>query len=484
MSIGARLTRAFVCVSLVIAAGSLITISQFAESVYQTKRILAIDKRLADVYLLEGDLTALNRQLSAIAEQRDLPGLNSATHSIRSKLSEDLRQSLASFHQSGATAPDTLVASTHSVYDELDAIERLAGVADWQAIRLRINIQLTDIIGSIKGVVDRVALGVYEDRLKAAREVEAIRRRGEIILGITAVTSLLTSLLLGVRVTKSIVHPLRRIKEAAHQIAARDFHLNLVTDSNDELADVGRDLVVAARELEISYSALQRSNNDLERFAYVVSHDLREPLRTVSSFSQLLHRKAKDVLDAGNLEYLALIIEGAARMNRLIEGILEYSRLTNSEQPGFEKLEIGSIVEAVQSSLQAAIGESGALVTCGPLPQVVGNRIQIIQVFQNLISNAIKYRRPDIALKIHISAQLQPDTWLFCIQDNGPGIDPEHRVRIFDIFQQVGDRKAGGAGIGLAVAKRIVEQHGGAIWVESSPGGGSRFFFTLPRQAS
>lgn len=484
MTIGARLTRAFVCVCLVIAAGSLITISQFAESVFQTKRILAIDKRLADVYLLESDLTALNRQLSAIAEQRDLPGLTSATHAIRSKLNKDLKQSLASFHESGATAPDTLVASIHSVYDELDAIERLAGVADWQAIRLRINIQLTDIIGGIKGVVDRVALGVYEDRLKAAREVEAIRRRGELILGITAVASLLTSLVLGVRVTKSIVHPLRRIKEAAHQIAARDFHLHLVTDSNDELAEVGRDLVIAARELEISYTALQRSNKDLERFAYVVSHDLREPLRTVSSFSQLLHRKAKDVLDADSLEYLAFVIEGAARMKRLIEGILEYSRFTNSEQHGFEKLQIASVVETVESNLQAAIEESGALVTCGPMPEVFGNRVQILQVFQNLMSNAIKYRRTDVRLKIHISAQQQPDKWLFCIEDNGPGIDPEHRVRIFDIFQQVSDRKAGGAGIGLAVAKRIVEQHGGSIWVESDLGRGSKFFFTLPRQSS
>lgn len=484
MTIGTRLTRAFACVSLVIAAGSLVTISQFAESVFQTKRILAIDKRLADVYRLESDLGVLTRQLSAVAEQHDMAGLTATTHSIRARLNGDLTQALRSFQKSGATAPDTLVASTHSVFDELDAIERLAGVTDWQAIRLRINIQLADITDGIKGVVDRVGLGVYEDRLKAAQEVDAIRRRGEVILAITAVVSLLTSLLLGLLVTKSIVAPLRRIKEAAHQLAARDFNLRLVTDSNDELADVGRDLIIAARELEVSYSALKRSNNDLERFAYVVSHDLREPLRTVRSFSQLLHRKIKGILDAESSEYLTYVMGGAAHMNRLIDGILEYSRLANSEQHGFEDFAIAPIIETVQNNLHAAIEASGASLSWDSMPRVFGNRVQIIQVFQNLINNAIKYRKPDVPPKIHVSSRQQSGGWIFCIEDNGLGIDPEYHSRIFDMFQQVSSKKGAGSGIGLAVAKRIVEQHGGAIWVESHLGSGSQFFFSLPGRSS
>jgi len=227
---------------------------------------------------------------------------------------------------------------------------------------------------------------------------------------------------------------------------------------------------------------LQRSNEELEQFAYVASHDLQEPLRSIGSYCQLLQRRYKGKLDNDADQFIDFAVEGAKRMQVLINDLLKYSRVGTRGKP-FEPTDCNAVFNDAISNLRQAIEESAAVVTSDPLPAVSGDAVQLGQLFQNLIANAIKFRG-EAAPKIHVSACEYGDQTVFSVRDNGIGIDARHGERIFQIFQRLHERgKYPGTGIGLAVCKKIVARHGGRIWVESTPGEGSNFRFTLAPQA-
>jgi len=229
------------------------------------------------------------------------------------------------------------------------------------------------------------------------------------------------------------------------------------------------------------YSAdLERSNQELRRFAYVASHDLQEPLRSIVSFSQLLERRFKGRLDADADEYLGFIVEGGQRMQALIEDLLLFSRIeTQAVAP--VPTETGEVIADAIRSLDARIREAQATITIGPMPVAMTDRAQLEQVFTNLIGNALKYHRLDVPAEIRISAEKQGDGWEIAIADNGIGIEAEYYDRIFEMFRRLHTKdQYDGTGIGLAVVKKIVERLGGFVRVESTPGEGSTFFFTLP----
>ena len=236
----------------------------------------------------------------------------------------------------------------------------------------------------------------------------------------------------------------------------------------------------AEEEIRRYARELQRSNQELEHFAYVASHDLQEPLRTVSSYSQLLARRYRGRLDSDADDFIAFMVEGAARMQTLINDLLSFSRIGTRGDP-FAPVDGAKILAAAQENLEAAIRESGAVITHEALPPLVADQTQLTQLFQNLFGNAIKFRRPDQAPRIHVSATRQDGAWHLSVRDNGIGIDPQFFERIFILFQRLHAREEyPGTGIGLALCKKIVERHGGRIWVESDPGKGSTFHFTLP----
>lgn len=236
----------------------------------------------------------------------------------------------------------------------------------------------------------------------------------------------------------------------------------------------------AQDQIQQTVDALTRSNVELERFAYVASHDLQEPIRNIVAYSQLLAQRYRGRLDADADEFLGYIVGGAKRMHALVLDLLAYSRLSAAGQP-FRMVNLGRVVNAVCDDLRMAIRDSGARITTGPLPLVYGDEIQLVALFQNLIGNAIKFRRPDTLPAIYVGAQREERAWVLEVIDNGIGMDPAFLDKIFVIFKRLHTAQAyPGTGIGLAVAKRIVERHGGAISVESTPGQGSRFCVTLP----
>ena len=225
---------------------------------------------------------------------------------------------------------------------------------------------------------------------------------------------------------------------------------------------------------------LRASNEELQRFAYVASHDLQEPLRSIVSFSQLLDRRYRGRLDADADDYLGYIVEGGRRMQALILDLLQVSRIETDAKP-LAPTETGAIVAGVVRALETSISEADGRVVVDPLPTVLADPSQLELVFTNLIGNALKYRRPGIPPVIRVSAEREGTLWRFTVEDNGIGIDPEYFERIFVMFQRLHTREQyDGTGIGLAIVKKIVERHGGQVWVESSPGAGSTFLFTLP----
>ena len=236
----------------------------------------------------------------------------------------------------------------------------------------------------------------------------------------------------------------------------------------------------AEEKLKETIEELERSNDELQQFAYITSHDLQEPLRTIASYTQLIERRYKDKLDSDADDFIEFIVEAAVRMKDMIQGLLYYSRVgtrggelmsTNTEK----------LLEIVISNLNAAIEENEVTITHDDLPVVVADEGQLVQLFQNIISNAIKFRKDDEYPRIHISAHKNANEYVFSVADNGIGIESQYFSRIFEVFKRLHTRvEYEGTGIGLSISKRIIERHNGRMWVESEFGEGATFYFTIP----
>jgi light-regulated signal transduction histidine kinase (bacteriophytochrome) len=237
------------------------------------------------------------------------------------------------------------------------------------------------------------------------------------------------------------------------------------------------------REMQRRNEELTKANRELEEFAYVSSHDLKEPLRMVNIYTQLLLRDfAREEKKAQ--QYAAFINEGVNRMEKLLHDLLTYSRTLYAEGESAAAADLSkSLVQALET-LNGRIEECTAQIDCGELPRVIGDESQLAQVFQNLVSNALKYRRSDVPPKITISAELKGSEWIIAISDNGIGFDPKYAERIFGLFKRLHKDEYPGTGLGLTICQRIVERYGGRIWAEGRPGAGATFYFTLPEARS
>lgn len=310
--------------------------------------------------------------------------------------------------------------------------------------------------------------------------------------------------ILGTPLTRHVreesLEPLAQLLAAADEEAERPFKgLVELADGHDVHLTVtrrtdpagGTSLIVivqdvtteleAVRALERHSAELARSNEELEQFGYAVSHDLQEPLRVISSFTELLQRRHGEELSESGREYLDFIADGSRRMHEMIRDLLQYSRVQTRGRP-FQEVDLEPVLDEVLDNLQVLLAESGGEVLREPLPTVRADRTQMVQLLQNLVGNGLKFHPPDRAPRIRVDAATLDDGWRVRVHDNGIGIGREQGDRIFRVFQRLHGRgQYPGTGVGLSIARRIVERHGGAIGYDSVPGEGTTFWFTLPR---
>jgi signal transduction histidine kinase len=291
-------------------------------------------------------------------------------------------------------------------------------------------------------------------------------------------------------ITPMIGEAVRRFQAEAELAKHREHLEELVAQRTRELEAANEQLRKEVTSREVAEEALlhaaedlKRSNLDLEQFGYVASHDLQEPLRAVAGYVRLLEHRFPEKVDAKAREYIAGAAEGATRMERLITDLLTFSRLS-TEGGTFAPTDLGVPLDTALRDLQFSIRAANAVVTSDPLPTLPVDASQMVQLFQNLIANGLKFHgeRPP---QIHIGARSEQERWVFWVRDNGIGIESQYFERVFQVFQRLHTRnKYPGTGIGLAICKKIVERHGGTIWVESQPGQGSTFFFSMRKVAS
>lgn len=346
----------------------------------------------------------------------------------------------------------------------------------------------------------RAAAAVQQTRLQAVRattyaELRSVERQLDWAFAAAALAILLLSGLVVSGLRRGVTAPLERLSRDVREVGAGDFARAVTATGPADLRRLAEEVEGMRRRLadELAFSdqararldeqagELRRSNGELEQFAYVASHDLQEPLRKVASFCQLLQRRYADKLDERADQYIAFAVDGANRMQTLINDLLAFSRVGRTHKD-YVPVDLEDVLAATVDSLGIAVEESGAVITHDPLPVLVADSTQIGMLFQNLIGNAIKFRAPDLAPEIHLSAAQEGDRWHFAVRDNGIGIGTEFADRVFVIFQRLHTKEAyPGNGIGLAMCKKIVEFHGGTIAVDPDTASGTRISFTLPQ---
>jgi signal transduction histidine kinase len=346
----------------------------------------------------------------------------------------------------------------------------------------------------------------YTPRFAVVNRIEVVGRQWTLAFTtrpefeLTSGRELTAYILIGGLAISILLFGLARSQATAHEAAERTSRVlqeeiaerkraeEALRKTHDELEQRVKERTL---ELELQAQELSRSNAELERFAYVASHDLKEPLRMVTGFTQLLARRYKGKLDDDADEFIGFAVDAAGRMEGLIQDLLTFSR-TGSQSREITAVSAETALERAVKNLKTAIEESGAIISYDSLPTVLANQVQLVQLFQNLLGNAIKFRQKDQPPRVEISAGIRESSsplrteaerkeWLFTVRDNGIGFDPQYAERIFVVFQRLHTRdEYPGTGVGLAICKKIIESHGGKMWAESQPGKGATFYFTLP----
>jgi signal transduction histidine kinase len=357
------------------------------------------------------------------------------------------------------------------------------------------------LFDSLRASVDVVDTRLAEMRAAALDDLDTAARNATIAMLIQVAGLILSGIIIVVALARVVVGPIERLGRDARVVAAGDLDHVVVGERSPDLARLGADvdamrsrivgeveqLNAASADLERQAEELARSNADLEQFAYVASHDLQEPLRKVSGFCQLLQMRYADQLDERANEYIHYAVDGAKRMQDLINDLLAFSRVGRTTE-SFEPVDLDAVTHDVIDVLGPAIEDAGARVTVGDLPTVAGDRRLLAATVQNLIANALKFRReepPTIAITATLSDGAAGDgEWVIEVADNGIGIDPDYGEQIFTIFKRLHSKtEYAGTGIGLALSKKIVEFHGGRIWLEPTPPPGATFKVALPTSA-
>lgn len=504
--INVRLRLFFAAVVILMFLGSVLTFLQFRHISSYVTRVTRAERRASELLRLNSSLVRLMSHLHRLAEDEQAIRFETEAH----RLLDEFRQRgsrnekmLAEIAREGERHA-LLVAGIRSILTSLPArvssLIILARNGDWLALHARLLNQTDQTDDVVEALTYQMDQDLEKARERLAEDLEAAQTRATNILVLAGMLSLTVATALGASVARSITRPLSKLAEGARALAAGNFEHRIPIQGNDELAHLAHVFNNSAAELsklfedvrteraaaQAAESALQeraeelsRANADLEQFAYSASHDLKEPLRTVALYSQMLQRRYAGQLDAPAEEYIAYIDRGARQMELLITDLLTYTQTAQARANVDSPADVQAVLDRLLTTLRPQILSQQCSISSGPLPKVNTHEIHVQQVLQNLIGNAMKYRG-DEDPEIRIWAEPQGDLWRFSVSDNGIGIEPQYAVQIFGIFKRLHGHKYPGTGIGLAICQRIVERYGGRIWVESELGRGAIFRFTLP----
>lgn len=319
-----------------------------------------------------------------------------------------------------------------------------------------------------------------ENKLRRTELRNQLNNSSKIIL-ITCAMAILAGLFVAFKTIRSIVKPIKILKDCAQRISKGDYQHRVNLKGNDELTMLGNTFNEMAGSLERSFDSIKRKNKELEQFVYIASHDLQEPLRTIRSFTKLLSNQFKGKLDETGDHYIRFIAKASARMQYLVKDLMDYSRLGNDKD--LESIDCMSLVLGVQDDLSELMKETDCKLVIGNLPEVQGYKTSLGLLFQNLINNAMKFQMSEVSPVVEVFHEEDENFWKFGVKDNGIGIEDQHKEKIFSIFKRLHSRNEyEGTGIGLAHCQKIVEMHEGTIWVTSEPAKGSTFYFTLAKR--
>ncbi|GGO67735.1 sensor histidine kinase [Nonomuraea cavernae] len=365
--------------------------------------------------------------------------------------------------------------------------EQPTGLGRLPVARWFVATGLAAVIALAGGIVLTVLMieAVRDAGPRPVVEVQLDRLNAALVVLFVVVVAVAVGLAVIVRYT--VLKPIAQLTEQVRQVASGDFDQRLRVDRPAELAELSSHIdamrvrvVTAWRTAEDQADELRRSNGELEQFAYVASHDLQEPLRKIASFTQMLEQRYGDQLDDRAKQYIHYSVDGAKRMQLLINDLLDFSRVGRVSGERVV-IDTGEALRLALSNLSARIEDSEAVVTSDELPKVIGNRLQLTQLFQNLVENAVKFRS-EAPPRVHIGVRRAGEMWEFSCSDNGIGVEPKYADRIFLIFQRLHPRDVyPGTGIGLALCRKIIDFHGGQLWLDGdAEGPGTTFRWTLP----
>ena len=516
LSIFSRLAVGYCALLILVTGASVYTVTQMSRVRHVTRSIISADnnlfdiqKKLADILLSE---IRHEKKFLIMKDAELYSGFLRATGDFERNLDE------AILHSDSTEVKDLLsrIKQFHDRYKILFNSQVEYVKAGKKSSGHQYAEDMNRITGSIMEELETLRALNQKNMLGKIKNLdEAETRSGRIAFVMTA-ASILFGIILSVFITRSITAPLSELKKKTREIASGIFEGDLNLPSPPEIGELalafnsmvgslsearnqlrGREEELyeanalltkeiaevkrAREELKQLAAELERSNTDLQQFAYAASHDLQAPLRVIAGFINLIEKRYKGKLDEKADEFIAATVDGVNRMSMLIKDLLEYARV-DTQRKTFEPTDCASSLNEALYDLQKVIEESSASVTYDSLPTVKADAVQLTSLFQNLISNAIKFRGNNLP-EIHVSAVQKGNDWVFSVRDNGIGIDKKFAGKIFDVFERLHTReKYDGTGIGLAICKKIVERHGGKIWVESEPGKGSTFYFTIPQR--
>jgi signal transduction histidine kinase len=496
-----RLRLVFACVLLLLSSTGITAVWQFHNLRRRVQEVSNAEQNATTILNLNNSILKLMSRLHRAADnnegqqfEADAKRLLSAfqkeetgaTKSLEKIALEEGRQKLVI---------ESLQEMLRALPERISLLIDLARANDFAALHARLTDQVDRTDEVSEEIMGEAARDVMKARERLFEDVDRAEYRVAQTLAIGTLLSLILAGVLGTLVTRSITRPLAAIDRCATAVSRGDFNQEVTITGTDELARAGgafnrmiRELAVLyARETEARRTAehlndsLRRTNDDLSVLAYSASHDLQDPLRSITIYSQKLQRRCKGKLDADAEEYIGYLIEGARRMSELIDDLLAYMKVSMATEVAAKTTSAKQAVDAAIAALRSSIQTTKATVRCGDLPVVRVEAVHLQQLFQNLIGNAIKYRS-EAAPEIDVSVTERNGFWQFSVADNGIGIDPRYRKQIFGLFKRLQvNSDSPGTGIGLAICQKIVERYGGQIWIESTPSGGSDFRFTLPR---